>query len=155
MAIASEVEPGAPRSEFATAIKACIGALIGVALLSGVSNVLTLTGSFFMLETYDRVLPSRSVPTLLALGLLAGFLYLFQGTLDMIRSRILVRVGSYVDESVGSRVYDAVVRLPLAARGSGDGMQPLRDFDLVRTFLSGQGPVAMFDLPWMPIYITI
>ena len=113
MAIASEIEPGPARSEFGAAMKACIGALVGVALLSGVSNVLTLTGSFFMLETYDRVLPSKSVPTLLALGLLAGFLYLFQGTLDLIRSRILVRVGSYIDESIGTRIYDAVVRLPL------------------------------------------
>ena len=156
MAAAMEFEGGtAPRSEFSAAVTACLGALIGVALISGLSNILMLTGSFFMLETYDRVIPSRSVPTLVGLALLAGFLYLLQGTLDMIRARILVRVGSYVDESIGPRVYDTVVRLPLSARGSGDGMQPLRDFDQVRAFLTGQGPIALFDLPWMPIYIAI
>ena len=53
------------------------------------------------------------------------------------------------------RVFDALVRLPLKTRGDGDGMQPLRDLDQVRSFLSGGGPTALFDLPWMPIYLGI
>ena len=114
-----------------------------------------LTGSFFMLQVYDRVLPGRSIPTLVALLVLATVLYMFQGGIDLVRSRISARIGSYFDERLGLRVFDAVVRLPLKTRGDGDGLQPLRDLDQVRGFLSGGGPTALFDLPWMPIYLGI
>src|SRR5437588_12830790 len=79
-------------SELSSALSACRSALLGIGLISGVINVLYLTGSFFMLEVYDRVLPSRSVPTLVGLAVLAAGLYAFQGILDFLRSRILVRI---------------------------------------------------------------
>jgi len=124
-------------------------------VLTGVINVLMLTGSLFMLQVYDRVLPSRSVPTLLALGALAASLFAFQGFLDMTRARILVRIGSFLDERMSPSVYDAVARLPLATHGRTDGLQPVRDLDQIRGFLSGLGPTALFDLPWMPLYLGI
>jgi len=118
-------------------------------------NVLYLTGSFFMLEVYDRVVPSRSVPTLVGLVVLAAVLYSAQGVLDLIRGRILVRIGASLDEALDARVFDTVARLPLKVGQRNDGMLPIRDLDSVRSFLSGLGPVAMFDLPWMPFYIAI
>jgi ATP-binding cassette subfamily C protein len=114
-----------------------------------------LTGSFFMLQVYDRVLPGRSVATLIALLVLALALYVLQAGLDLVRNRISVRVGRYLDETLGLRVFDAMVRLPLKTRGDGDGMQPLRDLDQVRSFLASGGPAALFDLPWMPVYLGI
>jgi ATP-binding cassette subfamily C protein len=144
-----------PKNEIAGFLRSCRQIFWGVAAFSGVSNILMLTGSFFMLQVYDRVLPSRSIPTLIALLALAVVLYAFQGALDLIRSRISVRIGRHLDETLGLRVYDAVVRLPLKTRGDGDGLQPLRDLDQVRSFLSSGGPSALFDLPWMPIYIGI
>src|SRR4051812_18991753 len=143
------------RSELASALAACRNTFVAVGLFSGMSNILMLTGSFFMLEVYDRVLPSRSVPTLIGLAILAAALYGFQGLLDLIRSRILVRIGESLDEQLSARIYDAIVRFPLKARGGGDGLQPLRDLDLVRSFLSANGPGALFDLPWMPLYLAI
>src|SRR5215467_178048 len=114
-----------------------------------------LTGPFFMLQVYDRVLPSRSVPTLVALGALAASLYAFQGFLDMFRVRILCRIGSFLDEKLNARVYEAVAMLPLKVQGRADGLQPVRDLDQIRGFLSGLGPAALFDLPWMPLYLGI
>ena len=149
-----QAKPTAP-SELAQALSACRNAFIAIGLFSGMSNLLMLTGSFFMLEVYDRVLPSRSVPTLVVLLILAAGLFAAQGLLDMLRGRLLVRVGNSLDESLSPRVYDAVVRLPLKTGGRGDGVQPLRDLDAVRSFLSGLGPVALFDLPWMPVYLAI
>jgi ABC-type protease/lipase transport system fused ATPase/permease subunit len=140
-------------SELAAALGACRRAFLAIGLFSGMSNILMLTGSLFMLEVYDRVLPSRSVPTLVAL-LTAG-LYAAQGFIDAIRSRILVRIGHSLDESMSMRVYDAIVRLPLMIGGKGDGAQPIRDLDAVRGFLSGAGPSAFFDLPWLPVYVAI
>ena len=139
----------------AVAIRGFRAAFVGMATLSGLSNILMLTGAFFMLEIYDRVLPSRSMPTLLGLAILAGILYAFLGLVDLIRSRLMTRVGYSIDESLGGRIYDIIVRLPLKIGAQNDGTQPLRDLDRVRAFFSGLGPIALFDLPWMPVYIGI
>jgi len=143
------------RSELAAALASCRGVFIAIGVLSGLTNVLMLTGAIFMLEVYDRVLPSRSVPTLVGLAILAGGLYVAQGIIDLIRGRLLVRIGSALDEEVSARVFGAILRLPMKVARVGDGLQPLRDLDSVRSFLSGLGPIALFDLPWLPFYIAI
>lgn len=123
--------------------------------MSGVVNVLALTGSFFMLQVYDRVIPGRSVPTLVGLAVFAGTLFVFQGALELIRSRLLVRIGMALDARLSGQVYAALMRLPLRTKLAGDGLQSLRDLDQVRSFMSSAGPTALFDLPWMPIYLAI
>src|ERR1700739_2882545 len=147
--------PGVRRSELGDALRACRGAFIGGGLMSCIINLLYLTGSIFMLEVYDRVLPSRSVPTLVGLVVLASGLSMAQGVLDMIRGRILGRIGTALDESLNARVFETVVRLPLMVGGRNEGLQPLRDLDNVRAFLGSQGPSAFFDLPWLPFYLAI
>ena len=142
------------RSELATALGACRIALAGTALFSGLINLLYLTGSFFMLEVYDRVLPSRSVPTLVGLAVLALILYAFHGVLEVVRGRILLRIGRSLDEALSGRLYRLLVRLPLIAPAA-RGLQPMQDLDQVRVFASGAGPAALFDLPWMPLYLAI
>jgi PrtD family type I secretion system ABC transporter len=144
-----------PHPTIRTALESCRGVFLCLGLISGMINVLMLTGSFFMLQIYDRVLPSQSVPTLVGLAILATALYILQGALELIRSRVNVRIGAHLDHTLSSRVYDALVRLPLKTRGDGDGLQPLRDLDYVRSFLSSGGPAAFFDLPWLPIYLGI
>ena len=146
---------GVRRSELGDALRACRGAFIGVGLMSCIINLLYLTGSIFMLEIYDRVLPSRSVPTLVGLVIIAAGLYFAQGVLDLIRGRILGRIGTALDEALNARVFQTVVRLPLLMGGRNDGLQPLRDLDNVRSFLGSQGPGAFFDLPWLPFYLAI
>ena len=68
---------------------------------------------------------------------------------------MLVRIGNQIDWRLSDRVYELVVRLPLRTRGSGDGLQPVRDLDTIRSVLSGSGPAALFDLPWLPFYLAI
>jgi ABC-type protease/lipase transport system fused ATPase/permease subunit len=98
--------------ELSAALRSCRGGFLVAALISGAVNLLYLTGSSFMLQVYDRVLPSRSLPTLVGLLVLALTLYAFQGTLDAIRSRILARVGSALDQALSERVLDLAVRGP-------------------------------------------
>lgn len=143
------------RTELKGALEPCRTAFLGTALMSGLVNLLYLTGSFFMLEVYDRVIPSRSVPTLVGLLGLALVLYAFQGALEMLRARILARIGASLDEALCARVFDLVVRAPLKGAPPADGLLPLRDLDQVRAFLAGAGPGALFDLPWMPVYLAI
>jgi PrtD family type I secretion system ABC transporter len=149
------VAPVVMRSELSSALQNCRSAFVGVGVMSCIINLLYLTGSIFMLEVYDRVLPSRSVPTLIGLIILATGLYVAQGVLDTIRNRILGRVGTALDESLNARVFDTIVRLPLIVGGRNEGLQPLRDLDNVRSFLGSQGPSAFFDLPWLPLYLLI
>jgi ATP-binding cassette, subfamily C, bacterial PrsD len=149
------VRPEPASRELSEALLACRKAFAGTAVLSGLINVLMLTGSFYMLEVYDRVLPSRSLPTLVGLTAIAGILFTFMGVLELIRGRLLVRVGRLLDEKLSGRVYSTIVRLHLRAGNRGEEIQPLRDLDSVRVFLAGLGPTALFDLPWMPIYLFI
>ncbi|MBV9533280.1 MAG: type I secretion system permease/ATPase [Bradyrhizobium sp.] len=143
------------RSELGTALRTCRAAFVGAGIMSCIINLLYLTGSMFMLEVYDRVLPSGSVPTLIALMVLAGGLYIAQGILDLIRGRLLGRIGTALDEALNARVFETVVKLPLLIGARNEGLQPLRDLDNVRSFLSGMGPGALFDLPWLPLYLGI
>jgi ATP-binding cassette subfamily C protein len=136
-------------------LKACRNALVGVGIITAVLNVLMLTGSFYMLEVYDRVVPGRSIPTLVFLSAIAIFLFSVQGLLDFIRSRILVRIGAWLDEQLSGPVFSAVLMLPLRTKDQGNGLLPLRDLDQVRGFLAGNGLPAFFDLPWMPLYLGI
>lgn len=127
--------------------------LATVAVFSGVINVLALAGSFYMLQVYDRVLPSQSVATLIGLSILMFGVYVINGLLEFIRARIMGRVGTRIDKTLTPSVFAAVQLLPLKSRGGGDGMQPLRDLDSIRNFMSGMGLTALFDLPWIPIYL--
>ena len=129
--------------------------LIGVGLMSGVINILYLTGSFYMLQVYDRVIPSRSIPTLVALSILAIGLFMFQAALELVRGRVLVRLAGSLDFDLSDRTFDLVTRMPLRTKQVGDGQQPIRDLDTLRNFLVGPGLTAFFDLPWMPIYVFL
>ncbi|BCJ89622.1 type I secretion protein [Terrihabitans soli] len=117
-------------------------------------NVLMLTGSIYMLQVYDRVLPSRSVPTLIALTVALLGLYALLGLFDWARQHILARVGTALDEALSAPVVGAILRLANRGRES-VGTQPSRDLDAVRGFLSSLGPTALFDLPWVPLYLVI
>src|SRR6185295_3477647 len=72
-----------------------------------------------------------------------------------IRTRVLVRIGSAFDESLSERVFGAVLKLPLRGARAADALQPVRDLDTIRSFLTGLGPTALFDLPWMPLYLAL
>lgn len=142
-------------SEIAAALGAYRGAFIGIGVFSGFINILALSGSLFMMEVYDRVIPSGSLPTLAGLFALVTILYFFQGSLELMRTRLLTRIGASLDQSLGSRVFDAVIGLQLKAPRAGESSQPLRDLDTIRGFLSSSGPGAFFDMPWLPFYLGI
>ena len=130
-------------------------AFLCVASISIVTNILMLTGPLFMMQVYDRVLSSRSVPTLVALSILALGLYLFLGILEVIRGRMLGRIGERIEEELGRSAVEAALALPLRVSPKDTISQPLRDLDQVRQFMSGAGPVAICDLPWLPFYLAI
>ncbi|MCR9134389.1 MAG: type I secretion system permease/ATPase [Alphaproteobacteria bacterium] len=141
------------------AIEACRrslkSAFFGIAALGLPINLLMLTGPLFMLQVYDRVLASGSVPTLIVLGGLTAGLYIFYGLLEGIRSRVLLRIGQRVDAQLSGVSYESSVSLPLLLGRKAERLDPVRDLESVRQFLVGPGPSAIFDIPWMPVYLGI
>lgn len=128
--------------------------MAAVFLVSLVSNLLMLTGPLFMLQVYDRVLTSRSLPTLVALTLLVCVLYGFYALIEFLRSRMAIRFAGTVDETLSADAFRAAVRLRLLPAGTSTS-DPVRDLDSLRQFAAGPGPLALFDLPWLPVYLSI
>jgi ATP-binding cassette subfamily C protein len=129
------------------------GIVIYLFSLSGIINVLALTGAFYMLQIYDRALTSGSIPTLAALSVLAVALYLFQGMFDIVRSQILVRIGARLDKKFAPIAHKVAIDMPRFGFSTAEALERGRDVDTVRGFLGSQGPMAIFDLPWMPVYL--
>ncbi len=147
--------PRAPADPVRAALRSNRRALWGVGIFSAIINILLLTSPIFMLQVYDRVLTSRSQQTLIALLGVATLLLVLMAILDQLRSSILIRIGLSLDRALREHVFNGVIEQQLMRRSSGDGQQPVRDLDVVRSFLAGPGPIALFDLPWMPLYVAI
>jgi len=130
-------------------------AFVSVTILSAAVNLLMLAGPLYMLQIYDRVLASRSVPTLIALSVMLVMAYGFQGALDFIRSRIVGRAAMALDYHLDTTIHDAVVELAVRSRAAGEPQQPLRDLDQIRGFLTGSGVTAIVDLPWAPVFLAL
>jgi PrtD family type I secretion system ABC transporter len=141
--------------EVGAALKECRRAFSSIAVFSAVVNILMLAGPLYMLQIYDRVLASRSVPTLLALTIFLVGALAFQGILDVIRSRIVVRAAALLDGRLAKSVHAAVVQFARARSQPGEAQQPVRDLDQIRSFLTSAGPVAIVDLPWVPAFLLI
>ena len=141
------------RSELGRAVGASRQAFIAVGLFSLVINLLMLTGPIFMLQVYDRVMASGSMSTLAALSVLTAAMYGVIGLLELVRSRVIVRVGVELDRRIGDRVFEAALKRSIV--GQGGSMSALRELDGLRQFIAGPGPLTFFDAPWTPIYLLI
>ncbi len=129
------------------ALRALRAGLLATAGISAMISVLMLTGSIYMLQVYDRVLASGSVPTLVGLFVIVVVLYSFLGFYDFLRARMLSRLALQLDGHLGAAAFRGWL-------GSGKG-QPLRDLDNLRGFVSGPAMSGMFDLPWVPLYLGV
>jgi ATP-binding cassette subfamily C protein PrsD len=130
--------------------------LLVVLAASALFNVLVFSGSLYLMLVYDSVLPSRSLPTLFGLFAILTVLYVFQYIFDVVRSDALLTIANGVHDDLAPAVNYAVMTRSLKqAPGEGDGQQPLRDLDQVHSFLSSSGPTAVFDLPWLIVFILI
>jgi ATP-binding cassette, subfamily C, bacterial len=153
MAMREKSDMQAPgKAADARILGAARGYFLAAGLFSLAINLLYLAGPLYMLQVYDRVISSGSVPTLVMLSLALLIAYGALAALDVVRGRILARAGLRLDAMLANRVVAATL-----AQGVGGAArsQPLRDLDTVRQFVTGQGINALFDLPWAPIYIAV
>jgi PrtD family type I secretion system ABC transporter len=130
----------------------CREGLIAVGAFSMVMNLLVLTVSIYMLQVYDRVLPGRSVETLVYLTIIAGGALATMGCLELLRSRILVRLGIWIDRALSPALFNRGLENTL--RRLQYRTEALRDLTTLRAYLGGAGIMALFDAPWLPIFLA-
>ena len=144
---------GPHESEVKNAVRASRRALNATFVFSAVINLLMLAGPIFMLQVYDRVLSSSSFPTLVTLFAITAVLYGIIGMLELVRSRIISRVGAEIDQRLSDRVFEASLRKSLASQGA--AAPALRELDGFRQFIAGPAPLTFFDAPWTLVYLLV
>ncbi len=131
------------------------GTFIAVGLFSAVINVLMLTSPLYMMQVFDRVVANRSWETLIYLTLLALAALLVMGAVDTVRARLMTRVAEWLERQAGHEAFHrAVLKLPMSGAGRA-GDEALRDIGKVRSFLTSPIVLALFDVPWMPLYFFL
>jgi ATP-binding cassette subfamily C exporter for protease/lipase len=143
-----------PRSELASVLYEFRKEFIVVGIFSSIANLLMLTPSLYMLQVYDRAMLSRSELTLIAVSILALFLYVTLAFCEWIRGRLIVRIGACLDQRLSSRIFQASFQERLNLTGQAPS-QANSDLTLLRQWLTGAAIFAFFDLPWTPIYIGV
>ena len=127
---------------------------LSAAVFSLVINMLMLAPALFMLQVFDRVVSSRSVETLVMLFLLTLMALVVMAYLDAIRTRLLARAAMKLERLLGPRILSSMLRQS-ARSNRAQSLHGLRDINALRGFLTGPGVVAVFDAPWVPLFIAL
>ncbi|WP_299732683.1 type I secretion system permease/ATPase [uncultured Tateyamaria sp.] len=124
-----------------------------IGFFSLILNVLMLAGPLYMLQVYDRVLTSQNLDTLIALSILLGGVFVVTGLLDLIRMRILGRLGARFELTIGAPILQSAIRRRV--QDSPKAENPAADVNGLRDFISGPTLIAFFDAPWIPLYLGV
>ena len=142
--------PNSPGTEPLTqAIRACRTHFVWAAVFSALVNLLYLVPTLYMMQVYDRIVPTGGMLTLVLISVVAVFALATLAGLDWLRQRLLLRAGLRLDKLLAERVLARVVDL----QSRQPNTQALREFDNVRAAVSGPGALALFDAPWTPLYL--
>jgi ATP-binding cassette subfamily C protein EexD len=137
------------------ALKACRGSFLSVGFFSLFVNTLMLVPTFYMIQISGRAVPSSSTSTLIMLTLILTLLMVTLGSLEWVRSRIMVRISNRLDVLLSRDVYRASFKRALSSGGMDASAQSLNDLTSLRQFLTGNGLFAFFDAPWLPVYTAV
>lgn len=146
---------GNKESEIRAALAKLRGGLGAIIALSAFINLLTITGSLYLMLVYDRVLPAQSLPTLFSVFAMILIAYAFYGVFDAMRSKMLADVASSLDHSLSGRVQSIEARIALERPEAREQVSPVRDLDQLRSFIASAGPPALIDLPWILLFLII
>lgn len=146
---------GKTRNDITAFIAARKSLFTSLALFSALINLLMLVPSVYMLQVYDRVLPSGNEMTLLMLTLIMAGLLALTGGLDYLRNMLVIRMSNQFDLALNSRVYDAAFQAKLHRTPGQLPLQAQTDLMILRRFITGNGIFAFLDLPWFPLYLLV
>ena len=146
---------GSKESEIRAALAKLRGGFGAIVALSAFINILTITGSLYLMLVYDRVLPAQSLPTLFSVFALILIAFAFYGVFDVMRSKMLADVAASLDRSLSGRVQAIEARIALERPEAKEKVSPVRDLDQLRAFIASAGPPALIDLPWILLFLII
>jgi ATP-binding cassette subfamily C protein len=135
----------------AAALRACRPHFLAVAVFSAMINLLLLAPTIYMMQVYDRVVPTEGRLTLLYLTLVVAFALGTQTALETVRTRLLTLAGLRLDRLLAGGILQKL----MSAMAPGASSQGMREFDIVRQALSGPVATAAFDIPWTPLYVLV
>lgn len=144
----------AGRAELNAVNRESRGILVAAILFSVFVNLLMLTGPLYMLQVYDRVLGSRSEPTLIALSIIVIFLFVAMGILDHARTRLLARIGARLQSRLDRRVFEAALARSAAQPGDPLAASAQRDLQAMQQFWASPLSGALMDMPWAPVFLV-
>ena len=128
-----------------------------LATLAGLSffiNLLYLVPAVFMMQVFDRVLPSNSQETLLVLLLGTGGALLILFAIDYVRTRLQHLLGTVIEERLSPPVVNTVVAAA-ARSGPLPGSDGVKDVAALRAVFTANGLIALFDAPWVFFYVAV
>ena len=146
---AGTVRPGGPLRPAFARHRPLVLQAVGISVLV---NLLMLTGPLFMLQVYDRVLASRSLPTLAALFTITAALFAFYGGFEFLRGRLVSRVGARIQTELDEEVFKIGIRAARDREPERVRINAVRDLEVLQQALSGPAPMALLDLPWAPVF---
>jgi ATP-binding cassette subfamily C protein EexD len=151
----SENPEGVARRALAILNATARESLISVGVFSGAANVLLLTPAFFMLLVYDKAVAYNSASTLLVLSAITLVLFVFLGAFEIIRSKLMIDIANKADQRFGSKIYEQTFLQTARTPGTPIDHSALLDLRNLRQFLASPAVFAMFDAPWIPIYVLV
>ena len=154
----TSVAQGASRrttDEFADALRQCLPLFWLAGAFSGGVNLLFLASPLYLIQIYNRVIPSGNLATLAALSMVLVFALMTMVVLDAVRARLLIRAAARLDRLLSDRVFQAILDLSRRYGGSRRTSQPLRDLDQFRSALAGPAAQLFFDVPWTPLFLIV
>lgn len=141
--------------EFASALRQCKRLIWAAAGFSGAVNLLFLASPIYLIEVYNRVIPSGSIATLISLSIALVIALATMAALDAVRGRLLIRAAARLDRVLAHRVFEAIIDLAPRRGAVARNAQALRDLDQFRGVLAGPGAQFFFDVPWMPLFLIV
>lgn len=147
--------PTGPKDEFADALRQCLPLFWIAALFSGGVNLLFLASPLYLMQIYNRVIPSGSLPTLLTLTVVLLLALTTMVVLDAVRGRLLIRAAARLDRLLSERVFQTIIDLSMLFGAGSRNAQPLRDLDLFRAAMAGPAAQFFFDVPWTPLFLIV
>lgn len=133
----------------------CRRSFVSVGVFSGVANLLMLVPAFYMLNIYDKAVGHNSISTLIMLSIVALFMFVVLGIMEVVRSKVLVAISTRIDKAISPRLYDITFESAVVSGASRPSAQPITDLNGLRQFLTGSQVFAFFDAPWLPVYLLV
>lgn len=138
-----------------TALRSCRNSFVAAGVFSGAANLLMLVPAFYMLNVYDKAVGNNSTSTLISLSLITMAMFLALAAMEILRGRLLIMVSRRLDDSLSDGLLKRTFSNALAVGGQRATGQPLQDLAELRQFLTSQAVTALFDAPWVPIYLVV